>query len=77
VKAGDRITGVDVELTNRLASIAGLVTTSRGDAAKDYTLVLFAADARRWKAGTGLSAWRGRITTGASRSPAWRRPTTA
>jgi C-terminal processing protease CtpA/Prc len=50
VKAGDRITGVDVELTNRITSVSGLVTTARGEPAKDYTLVLFATDSKRWKA---------------------------
>lgn len=51
VKAGDTVSGVDVELTNRLASVSGLVTNSRGEAVKEYTLVLFAADSKRWKAG--------------------------
>jgi carboxypeptidase family protein len=50
VKPGENIAGVDVELTNRLATISGLVTTARGEPAKEYTLVLFAADAKRWKA---------------------------
>jgi hypothetical protein len=49
VKAGERVTGVEVELTNKLASVSGLVTNARGEPAKDYTVLLFPADARRLK----------------------------
>ena len=49
VKAGDRVTGVEIELTNRIATLSGLVTTARGEPAKAYTVVIFPADERRWK----------------------------
>jgi len=52
VKAGENISGVDVELTNRTATISGVVTDARGDAAKDCTIVVFAADSRRWTPGS-------------------------
>lgn len=52
VKANDRISGVEVELTTKLGSLSGLVTTSSGDPATDYTLVLFAADSKRWTPGS-------------------------
>src|SRR5262249_37566638 len=50
VKAGENITGVDVELTSRTATISGVVTADGGGPAKDYTVIVFAADSRRWKA---------------------------
>jgi protocatechuate 3,4-dioxygenase beta subunit len=52
VKAGEQITGVDVELTNKVTAIAGLVTNARGEPAKDYTLLMFPADSKRWKTGS-------------------------
>jgi protocatechuate 3,4-dioxygenase beta subunit len=48
VKAGENVTGVDVELTNKVTTISGLVTNARGEPAKDYTLIVFAADSKRW-----------------------------
>ena len=48
VKAGENISGVDVELTNKTATISGLVTTAGGTPAKDYTVIVFAADNKRW-----------------------------
>jgi Carboxypeptidase regulatory-like domain len=48
VKQSEAITGVDIELTNKSATISGAVTTADGAAAKDYTVIVFAADSRRW-----------------------------
>jgi hypothetical protein len=48
VKAGENITGVDIELTNKTATISGSVTVAGGGAAKDYTVIVFAADSKRW-----------------------------
>ena len=49
VKPGEQVTGVDVELTNKITTVSGLVTNTRGERAKDCTLVIFTADNRRWK----------------------------
>jgi len=49
VKAGENITGVDVELTNKSTTITGLVTNARGEPAREYTLVVFPTDSKRWK----------------------------
>ena len=48
LKANQDISGVEVELTNRLTSLSGMVTNSRGEAAKDYVAVAFARDRARW-----------------------------
>jgi hypothetical protein len=52
VAPGQRITGVDIELTSRGGSVSGLVTNDAGEPARDYSVVLFPADAKRWKAGS-------------------------
>jgi hypothetical protein len=52
VQANENITGVEVELTNKLTTLSGLVTNTRGEAAKDYTVLVFAADSKRWTPGS-------------------------
>ena len=52
VKPNDNITGVEVELTNKLTSVSGTVSTSGGDAAKNYTVVFFPQDTKRWTPGS-------------------------
>jgi hypothetical protein len=54
VKANQDVSGVEVELTNRLTSLSGLVTNARGEPAKDYVVVAFARDRTRW---TGVSRY--------------------
>ncbi len=44
VKANEEITDVEIELTNRITDVSGLVTNSRGEPVKDYWVVLFARD---------------------------------
>jgi len=53
-KPGEKITGVDIELTSKVAVVAGLVTNARGEAVKDCTLLIFPADSRRWNSGRYL-----------------------
>jgi hypothetical protein len=53
VKPGDRIAGVDIEVTDKIATISGLATDARGEPAKECTLLIFPADERRWKQGGG------------------------
>jgi hypothetical protein len=47
-KSNEDISGVEVELTNKLTTISGLVTTSRGEASRDYTTIVFAQDKEKW-----------------------------
>jgi len=54
VKPGEKITGVDIELTSKIAVVAGLVTNARGEPVKDCTLLIFPADSRRWSSGRYL-----------------------
>jgi carboxypeptidase family protein len=51
VKPGEKITGIDVELTAKTAAITGLVKNTRGEPAKGCTLVIFPTDSRKWKPG--------------------------
>jgi hypothetical protein len=42
--------GIDIELTNRRQELSGGVTDARGDAVKDYAVMVFAQDRGRWAA---------------------------
>jgi hypothetical protein len=48
-KANQDISGIEIEITNKLTTVTGLVTNARGDALKDYTVVAFAQDREKWK----------------------------
>jgi carboxypeptidase family protein len=48
VKANEDVGDLEVELTNHLTNVSGLVTNSRGDAAHDYSVVIFSQDRERW-----------------------------
>ena len=52
VKPGENISGVDVELTNKTATMSGIVTNARGETVKDCAIVVFAADSKRWGPGS-------------------------
>ena len=56
------VSGIEIEMTNRLQQITGTVTDARGEAVKDYTVALFSQDRARWKAR--------RIATSPSAAPA-------
>ena len=49
VKPNEDITEIEVELTNRITDVSGLVMNSRGEPAKDYWAVLFARDRGKWQ----------------------------
>jgi len=42
------VTDIDVELSNRVSSVSGLVTSSKGETVKDYSIVVFPADRDKW-----------------------------
>jgi hypothetical protein len=48
-KANEDIGGLEVELTNKLTTISGLVTNARGEPVKDYSAIAFAQDREKWK----------------------------
>jgi protocatechuate 3,4-dioxygenase beta subunit len=47
-KPGQDVSGIEIELTSRSTSINGSVTDDRGNAVKDYTVVIFAEDEAKW-----------------------------
>jgi hypothetical protein len=51
-KPNEDISGVEVELTNKITTILGTVKTSRGDVSKDYTAIVFAQDKEKWTGNT-------------------------
>ncbi len=48
----ESFTDVEVVLTNRAAGVIGRVTNAHGDAATDYTVIVFATDGDRWYQGS-------------------------
>jgi hypothetical protein len=55
-KPNEDISGLEVEVTNKLTTISGLVSDNRGDPARDYTAIVFAQDREKW---TGNSRYQG------------------
>src|SRR4029077_11706225 len=43
------VSGLEVEFTNRLTTITGLVTNARGEGVKDYSAIAFSQDREKWK----------------------------
>lgn len=52
IKPNEDISGIELELTNKLTTISGLVKNSRGEVSKDYTTIVFAQDKAKWTAGS-------------------------
>ena len=74
--ANEDITGLEVELTNKLTAIRGLVTNGRGETLKDYTAIAFAQDQDKWKVFGRYQRSVALIRTAGSRLAACRRATT-
>jgi hypothetical protein len=49
IKPNENVRGLEVELTNKVSAITGLVAGGRGDASRDYTAIAFPQDSERWK----------------------------
>lgn len=47
-RPNEDVSGIEIELTNHPAEVSGLVTNSRGETLRDYTVVLFAQDSQKW-----------------------------
>jgi hypothetical protein len=52
VRPNENVAGVEVELTNRLTSVTGIVTSTGGDRVKNYSVLFFPADTKRWAPGS-------------------------
>jgi len=49
LKPNQDVSGVEVELTSQMASVTGVVTDTRGNAVRDYTVLIFPRDRERWE----------------------------
>ena len=47
-KPGEEVNGIEIELTNRSTTISGTVVNTRGEALKDYTVVIFPDEPSKW-----------------------------
>jgi hypothetical protein len=48
VKPAEDVSNVEIELTNRVTDTSGLVTDERGEPVKDYAVVIFSRDPKKW-----------------------------
>jgi protocatechuate 3,4-dioxygenase beta subunit len=48
VKPSEDVSGFEVELTNRITTLTGAVTNSRGEPVADYVAIFFPQDRERW-----------------------------
>jgi len=48
MRANEPITDIEVELTNRLTEVSGVVTNAKGEAQKDYSVIVFPQDRDKW-----------------------------
>ena len=53
LSSGRDISGVEIVMTNRAQVVTGMVTTARGEIAKDAVVLLFSQDKEQWGAGFG------------------------
>jgi hypothetical protein len=51
-RANENLTDIELELTNRVTELSGIVTTARGEALKDYSVIVFAQDHDKWQPGS-------------------------
>jgi hypothetical protein len=47
-KPGERVSGIQIQLTRRATTLTGAVLGDRGEPIADYTVVAFAADRAKW-----------------------------
>jgi hypothetical protein len=47
-RPNEDVADVEVEITNRVSSLTGLVTNTRGETLKDYSVIVFPADREKW-----------------------------
>src|SRR3954452_16790604 len=48
IRPNENLTDIEVELTNRLTEVSGLVTNPKGEALKDYSVIVFPQDREKW-----------------------------
>ena len=48
IRPGEDLAEVEVELTNRLTDLSGVVTNAKGEAIKDYSVIVFPSDRDKW-----------------------------
>jgi hypothetical protein len=51
-RGNEDISDIEVEITNRVTDLSGLVTTARGEAVKEYSVIAFPQDRDKWTPGS-------------------------
>lgn len=57
-KPNEDVSGIEIQMTNRMTEVSGIVTDSRGRPVKDSSVVVFARDSKRWTSSRYLGAGR-------------------
>lgn len=52
IRPGENLSGIEIELTNQATTFVGAVTDSKGQPSKDYSVVVFSQDPKRWVVNT-------------------------
>jgi hypothetical protein len=50
IRPSEDISDVEVDLTNKVTEVSGLVTNGKGEAVKEYSIVVFPSDREKWAA---------------------------
>jgi hypothetical protein len=51
-RANENVSDIELELTNRVTELGGVVTNGRAEAIKDYTVIVFPQDREKWMPGS-------------------------
>ncbi|HEX7139236.1 MAG TPA: carboxypeptidase-like regulatory domain-containing protein, partial [Vicinamibacterales bacterium] len=52
IAPGGETGGIEIEFTNHLSELSGVVTNARGEVARDYTVIVFSQDREQWTGNT-------------------------
>jgi protocatechuate 3,4-dioxygenase beta subunit len=52
ISSSGETSGIEIEFTNHVSELSGIVTNQRGEVAKDYTLIVFSQDREQWTGNT-------------------------
>jgi hypothetical protein len=51
-RPGEDVAEIEIDVTNQITEVSGLVTNSRGESSKDYSVLVFPQDRERWMPGS-------------------------
>jgi hypothetical protein len=52
IRPNEDVAGLEIEMTNVVSNLSGIVSNARGEPSKDYTIVVFPQERERWGSGS-------------------------